>query len=137
MWYNQYWHLDFEKTSNTNLYKKIKHYYFGISHAIHLLDTNSCKILIAFLTRNHRWPIETGRRDPRSIKNMYFSCNFTGNEYQYLIKCPVLIKREHTICVHIFYQRPNRYTLFELWQYTNVPTIRQLSVFWLFDYATV
>ena len=34
---------------------------FGLSNYINILDKSSCKRLIAFLTRNHRLPIEIGR----------------------------------------------------------------------------
>ena len=56
----QHCHLDIERTSDTNLYKLVKTS-FGISNYIHIVDKSSCKRLIAFLTRNHRLPIETAR----------------------------------------------------------------------------
>jgi len=56
----QHCHSDIERTSDTNLYKHVKTS-FGISNYIHIVDKSSCKRLIAFLTRNHRLPIEIGR----------------------------------------------------------------------------
>ena len=52
--------IDIERNANTNVYKHFKTS-FGISNYITILDKNSCKRLTAFLTRNHRLPIEIGK----------------------------------------------------------------------------
>ena len=78
----QHWHSDIERTFKTS---------FGISNYINILDKSSCKRLIAFLTRNHRLPIEIGRWQniPSHDRKCVFDCNDTGDEYHYLIKCHV------------------------------------------------
>jgi len=97
----QHWHSEIERTSNTNLYKHFKTS-FGISNYIDILDKSSCKRLIAFLTRNHRLPIEIGRWQniPSHDRKCIFNCNDRGDEYHYLIKCHVLTMKDHNTSIN-------------------------------------
>ena len=123
----QHWHSDTERTSNTSLYKHFKTS-FGTSNYINSLDKSSCKTLIAFLTRNHRLPIEIGRWQniPSHDRKCIFDCNDTGDEYHYLIKCHVFNHERSQYLHKYYYQRPNMYKFVELLQSKHV---RKLSVF--------
>jgi len=85
-----------KELSIQNLYKQFKTS-FGISSYTNSLDKSSCNRLIALLTRTHRLPIEIGRWQniPSHDRKYSFNCNDTRDKYHYLIKCHVLLNKEH------------------------------------------
>ena len=95
-----------------------------------MLPTYNCKILIRFLTRNHRMPIETGRWKSIPINERKCPhCNDIGDEYHYLIKCPQFQDLRKTYIKSYFYIRPNMIKFTQLLSSENIPELKLLSYF--------
>ena len=56
----QTWISKLDIESESNIYHLFKSY-FEISKYVSILPTHLCKVVMAFRTRNHRLPVETGR----------------------------------------------------------------------------
>ena len=94
--YIQKWRSLITQTTSTNMYKYIKADFTRSSY-INTLPFHLCKYFMAFRTRNHRLPIETGRWHNIPVNERYCNvCNKLGDEYHFLIECS-LFKHQREI----------------------------------------
>lgn len=103
----QRWYSEISRTSNSNLYNIFKTN-FQRSKYIDVLPIDLCKSLLAFLTRNHRLPIEVGRwRSIPANERLCSNCNTLGDEFHYLFLCPLFDHELKKLIKPYFYRRPN------------------------------
>jgi hypothetical protein len=123
----QTWQAEINQTSDTNLYKYIKPT-FRRSFYIDKLTTYDCKFLIAFLTRNHRLPIETGRwQNTPPNERICTNCRDIGDEFHYLFKCPIFTNHRRFFIDNYTRPRPNMHKFKTLIQTENVTKLKNLS----------
>jgi len=101
----QNWYAAIERSSDTSLYKHLKTE-FKQSPYITQLPTSLCKSLIAFRTRNHRLPIETGRwhNIPQHLRKCN-TCNTMGDEYQFTIEYSIFNEAMRTYIDKYFFDK--------------------------------
>jgi len=124
----QNWYADIKRSSDTSLYKHLKTE-FKQSPYITQLPTSLCKSLIAFRTRNHRLPIETGRwhNIPQHLRKCN-TCNTMGDEYHFIIECSIFNEARRTYIDKYFLTRPNYMKLIELFNTTG-SNLKNLAIF--------
>jgi hypothetical protein len=125
----QKWHSEINNYSSSNLYKYIKAN-FVRSRYIDKLPNYLTQSLISFLTRNHHLPIETGRwRNIPSNERKCPICNDIGDEYHYMLICPIFKDdRKKYINANIF-RRPSMLKFIELIKSENYVVLKNLSIF--------
>ena len=125
----QNWHSEIERTSNTNIYKLFKTQ-FKQSIYIKMLSTYYCKLLIRFLTRNHKLPIEVGRwRSIPSNERKCPYCNDVGDEFHYLLKCSKFDEIRKKFIKNYYYTRPNMLKFQQLLSSECAQELKRLSCF--------
>jgi hypothetical protein len=125
----QNWYSEISRTSDSNLYKMFKTN-FHRSKYVDVLPTDLCKSLLAFLTRNHRLPIEVGRwRSIPANERLCIHCNTLGDEFHYLFLCPLFDQERKKLIKPYFYRRPNIIKLKELITSENIIELKKLSIF--------
>jgi hypothetical protein len=125
----QQWQADISRTTNTNIYKLFKHN-FKRSKYIDILPQYNCKKLMAFLTRNHRLPIEVGRWRSLQINERKCTlCNELGDEFHYLLVCPQFHIERRKYLREYYYRRPNMIKFIDLLSTENHCALRKLSYF--------
>ena len=79
------------------------------SNYISALSSYYCKIFIAFRTRNHRLPIETGRWASISLKDrICHLCNADiGDEYHYIMSCKYFKSLRNNYIKNYYLSNPN------------------------------
>ena len=89
--YVQNWNSLVEKSSSGLNYRIFKDN-FQMNQYFLSLSNYKCRILIAFRTRNHRLPVETGRWSsiPLSERICRLCNNGIGDEYHYILPCKSL-----------------------------------------------
>ena len=104
----QTWISKLDIESESNIYRLFKTN-FEISKYVSILPTHLCKVFMAFRTRNHRLPVETGRR--RSVPFRERICHFCnkdiGDEYHMTLVCE---KFKIDRCKYVkpyYYRNPN------------------------------
>jgi len=127
--FTQSWHAEIDRTSNSNIYKHIKTS-FKRAYYIENLPNYYSKILVSFLTRNHRLPIETGRWQniPAHERKCPY-CNDVGDEYHYTLICPTFNEFRQKYLAKYFYRKPNMPKFIDLFQSQKVKELRKLSLF--------
>ena len=95
------------------------------------LNNKQIKVLTAFRTRNHKFPIEVGRW--KSIPISERSCHLCnaelGDEFHYLFQCQAF-ENERKLCIKpYFVRRPNILKFNQLMNTTNKSEIRKLCKF--------
>lgn len=126
--YIQNWMANVHQTSNTNLYKYMK-LNFERSFYLDKLPTCMSKILIRFLTRNHRLPIEKGR-----WQNVQFSerkctvCNEVGDEYHYIFLCPTFEEIRLRYIDNNLISRPSMQKFIALLNCKSIMKLKKLSI---------
>ena len=89
-----------------------------------------CKKLISFFTRNHRLPIETGRwQNIPTNERLCPTCRDIGDEYHYLLKCPIFNEDRRKYIHSSVYTRPNMIKLINLLSSENLNTLKNLGIF--------
>ena len=126
----QKWYSEIDRTSGTNIYKIFKTQ-FKQSEYIKILSTYQCKKLIAFLTRNHRLPVEVGRW--RSIPSNERKCTHCtddiGDEFHYLFQCTIFQEDRRKYLKTHLYTRPNTLKLQQILSSENTQELKKLSIF--------
>ena len=104
----QTWISKLDIESESNIYRLFKSN-FEISKYVSILPTHLCKVFMAFRTRNHRLPVETGRW--RSFPFRERICHFCnkdiGEEYHMTLVCE---KFKIDRCKYVkpyYYRNPN------------------------------
>ena len=104
----QTWISKLDIESESNIYRLFKTN-FEISKYVSILPTHLCKVFMAFRTRNHRLPVETGRW--RSVPFRERICHFCnkdiGDEYHMTLVCE---KFKTDRCKYVkpyYYRNPN------------------------------
>ena len=126
----QKWLENIRLTSNSNFYKIFKTT-FQQSNYFSQLSTYYCKKFIRFRTRNHRFPVETGRW--RSIPFDERKCHLCemdiGDEFHYLLVCSYFRQERQNYLKPYYYIRPNTLKLEQLMNIKNVKSLRNLCKF--------
>lgn len=96
-----------------------------------LLNENEYKYIIAFRTRNHKLPIETGRwrNIARESRKCHLCKSELGDEYHYLLCCKKLKHVRETYIKPYYYKRPNVIKFHQLLSTHNVVELKKLSKF--------
>lgn len=126
----QRWLENIRLTSNSNFYKIFKTTFQQSNYFSHL-STYYCKTFIRFRTRNHRFPVETGRW--RSIPFDERKCHLCemdiGDEFHYLLVCSYFTQERQKYLKPYYYTRPNTLKLEQLINTKNVKSLRNLCKF--------
>lgn len=125
----QDWFSEISQTSVSNIYKYIKTS-FNRNEYVNKLPLYLCKRLIAFFTRNHRLPIETGRwQNIPANERKCPNCTDIGDEFHYLFNCPIFnIDRRKYLERHLI-NRPNMPKFIDLFKSDNFSVLKNLSLF--------
>ena len=104
----QKWTSDIDITSQSNTYRIFKTS-FQQSAYISILPNKLCQKLLKFRTRNHRFPIETGRwRSVPINERLCPTCSTKiGDEFHFLFTCPQFHNDRIKYLLTYFYKRPN------------------------------
>ena len=125
----QKWHSDLDQTSTSNFYKIIKTK-FGRSDFITHLPNHLSKGLFQFKSRNHKLPIEVGRWNGiPSNERLCPNCRELGDEYHYILTCPIFTKYRRNYIKTFYYRRPNIEKLRDLFNTEISTDITNLSIF--------
>lgn len=111
----QNWSSRIYVESESNIYRIFKQN-FEPSNYISILPTQMCKSFIAFRTRNHRLPVETGRWTgvPYRERLCRYCSHDIGDEFHTLLICPKF-KEERIKYITPYYHRyPNTFKFQEL-----------------------
>ena len=83
-----------------------------------------------FRCRNHRLPIEAGcRAQIQRDLRLCLHCNDIGDEYHYLLCCP-LFREERKKYINVkFWKRPSTIQLEQLFKQNDYNNVLQLSLF--------
>ena len=112
--YIQKWRSIIEQTTATNMYKYIKTD-FTRSRYIDILPFHLCKSFMAFRTRNHRLPVETGRWQNIPVNERCCNrCNKLGDEYHFLLECSLFKHQRELYLDRYVFTRPSFYKFSEL-----------------------
>ena len=125
----QNWHANIDQTSSSSFYKQLNRE-FNQNNCLNLISSFQFRQLLAFITRNHRLPIETGRwRSIPTSERKCSICNDIGDEFHYLFICPLFDNERKKYIKPYYYLRPNTFKLSQLFGCKNVKTLRSLSIF--------
>ena len=98
---------DLDRTPDTNTFKIIKQ---TLTHKV--LPRILAQNLIAFFTRNHTLPIETGRWQNIQVPRMKCPlCEEICYKFHYLYKCPIFITERAKYINRQYYIKPNTRTI--------------------------
>ena len=125
----QKWLSDLDRTSNSNLYKHLKQS-FKENCYIKNLNSHLCRKMIAFLTRNHNLPVEVGRwRNIPVNERLCTLCRDIGDEYHFLMICPIFRNDRKKFLKKTTYTRPNMMKFVDLLKSENIYQLRNLAIF--------
>ncbi|MEW8547526.1 MAG: reverse transcriptase family protein, partial [Candidatus Thiodiazotropha sp.] len=101
------------------------------SNYISALSSYYCKIFIAFRTRNHKLPVETGRWASISLKDrICHLCNADiGDEYHYIMSCKYFKSLRSNYIKNYYYINPNTIKFKQLMNVNNRTELRKLCMF--------
>ncbi|MCG8046717.1 MAG: reverse transcriptase domain-containing protein [Candidatus Thiodiazotropha endolucinida] len=104
---------------------------FEMNNFISNLTNKECKSLIAFRTRNHKMPVETGRWHsiPLNERLCTLCSSDVGDEYHYLLQCKFFENDRKKYISTYYTKRPNTHKLHELMNVTNVQAQKRLTRF--------
>ena len=84
--------------------------------------------LVKLRTRNHRLPIETGNWNRTPInERVCVNCNQLGDEYHFLLKCPMFDHERKTFIKRYYVRNTNTFKLEQLMNTTNKVELFKLS----------
>ena len=106
--YMQTWKSNISQTSSATCYNFVKET-FEQSNYIKILPKKYCKIMLAFLCRNHRLPIEVGRWHsiPLTERKCQLCKTCIGDEFHYVLECKNLINERKKYVKTYYYRHPN------------------------------
>ena len=115
----QNWNEGITKGGKCTVYRIIKNT-FGFEKYLTELPVNNRILMTKSRCRNHRLPIEAGCRA---------HCNDIGDEYHYLLCCP-LFREERKKYINVkFWKRPSTFQLEQLIKQNDYNNVLQLSLF--------
>lgn len=125
----QNWMSEINNTSATNVYTFLKTE-FEQSTYIKSLPLYLCQQLMAFVTRNHNLPVETGRwGNIPSTERKCTICNDLGDEYHYFMVCPLFNDDRKRYIERNVYRRPNMIKFINLLTSKNCKKLRTVALF--------
>ena len=103
---------------------------FKRSSYINKLPNNLCKILMAFITRNHRLPIETDRWQNIPVQQRQCpNCDEIGDEFHYIFVCSLFSGTRMKYIERSLINRPNMPKFINLICSDNVAELENLGIF--------
>lgn len=128
--YIQDWIAQCNVSSSSKNYVLIKST-FERSAYIRLLPDNLTKIMFAFRSRNHRFPVEVGRWIglPLAERKCELCHKGLGDEFHYLLTCEYFTRERKMHIKTYFYKNPNILKYNELMNTTDIPTLKKLCIF--------
>lgn len=96
-----------------------------------ILSTYYCKRFLAFRTRNHRLPVETGRWKGVALQERIclFGCQDIGDEFHYVLVCKKFQEQRQKYLKRYYYQRPNIIKFEELMSTKEPKKLKNLCMF--------
>ena len=128
--YVQNWAALVEKSSSGINYRIFKNN-FEMNNYFSFLTNRKCRILTAFRTRNHRFPVEIGRWTgiPLNERVCWLCNDDIGDEYHYIMKCRMFNDQRRKFIKPYYIRYPNVIKFNALMTHTNKETINKLSSF--------
>ena len=125
----QNWNEGITKGGKCTVYRIIKNT-FGFEKYLTELPVNNRILMTKFRCRNHRLPIEAGcRAQIQRDLRLCLHCNDIGDEYHYLLCCP-LFREERKKYINVkFWKRPSTIQLEQLFKQNDYNNVLQLSLF--------
>ena len=124
----QNWSEGITKGGKCTVYRIIKNT-FGFEKYLTELPVNNRILMTKFRCRNHRLPIEAGCRAQTRDLRLCLHCNDIGDEYHYLLCCP-LFREEHKKYINVkFWKRPSTIQPEQLFKQNDYNNVLQLSLF--------
>ena len=116
----QNWISKLDIESESNIYRLFRSH-FEMSKYISILPTHLCKVFMAFRTRNHRMPVETGRWRgiPFRERICQFCNNDIGDEYHMTLVCEKFKTERIRYVKPYFYRNPNTLKFRDLMNLSN------------------
>ena len=104
---------------------------FGRNEYFTYLSNSDCRLITAFRTRNHRFPVETGRwRSKRQTERLCHLCKTDiGDEYHYVMKCENFKEQRTKFLKRYYIQHPNTLKFAELMNTTSKIIMRNFCKF--------
>ena len=117
-------------SSTSNIYR-IFETKFEQSHYLSILSTYYCKRFLAFRTRNHRLPVETGRWKSVALQERIclFGCQDIGDEFHYVLVCKKFQEQRPKYLKRYYYQHPNIIKFEELMSTKQPTKLKHLCMF--------
>ena len=92
-----------------------------------------CRRILAFRSRNHRFPVEVGRWKHRRKELHERKCNFCdtdiGDEYHYLLICNKISDERRRFLKPYYYVHTNILKVSDLMNTTNLQILKKLCMF--------
>ena len=125
----QKWISDINQTSDSNLYKYLKHK-FSRNYYFDNLPYYLSKHIIRYLTRNHRLPVETGRWKNKPYNERKCNiCDTIGDEYHYLFVCQQFENDRLKYIDEYFRNRPSMNKFIALINSFDKEQLKKFSIF--------
>ena len=104
---------------------------FERSSFLKLLPDYLSQKMLAFRTRNHRLPVETGRwfGIPLQERKCQYCNNDIGDEFHYILNCNSFLEERKTYIKRYYFTRPNIIKYNELMNTTNIDMLKKLAKF--------
>lgn len=128
--YIQNWTATLEVSSSSKNFRLFKHD-FTCSHYINVLPDNLIRTFLAFRSRNHKLPIETGRWSgiPLNERKCTFCNEDIGDEYHFIMQCKYFKKNRDELIDPFFSTNPNVLKYSQLMNTTNTKQLINLCNF--------
>lgn len=107
--YIQIWSSLVDKSSSGTNYRMFKDN-FEINSYFSYLSNHQCKLLTAFRTRNHRFPVEIGRWSSTPLnERVCLLCNTDiGDEFHYIMNCRIFNEQRKKFIKSYYISNPNK-----------------------------
>ena len=124
------WRIECDPNISCYMYRIIETN-FGFENYLTKILFKLKKFLIYFRTRNHRLPIEIGRRKriPRELRICHLCRNEMGDRFHYLLACKRLSYLRKQYLPSYCHKNPNIFKLQNLMSNTNISVQRKLCIF--------
>ncbi|MEW8544526.1 MAG: hypothetical protein AB2693_13435, partial [Candidatus Thiodiazotropha sp.] len=125
--YIQKWYALTNNNTNYRLFKDE----FKLSGYFNILPDKTCRNFLAFRTRNHRLPVETGRwlSVPLNDRKCLMCNSDIGDEYHYIMNCSYYQNARKQYIKPYFYRHPNVLKYHSLMNTKNVKQLKDLCKF--------
>ena len=104
---------------------------FGCNNYFTYLSNSDCRKLTAFRTRNHRFPVETGRwrGQPLTERLCQLYKSDIGDEYHYIMKCETFKEQRIKFLKRYYITHPNTMKFAELMNTNDRAIIKNMCKF--------